>query len=316
MNASTINGGLYIMSKWKVSFWTPGSQPIDDGRTFGCAVHGYCNNTLWVNPDVKSVVNWNNELEGIVLSGSYEEVIDKIKTLEFTPKIAVAVFSKAMGMEDFICTVKSLVKGIPMVGGGAALGPNQTIGEILPSAEEVALLLVSEGDFKIEVMNVHKTIEKEVLIETTSPRFIHRIKEMVGENWENAAEYFIRQQNHYGLNSEDFESFTFSNENECNIHCSVSKDGLKSGANLPKNNRLISRLTDKESATKAIALFISSENALVFGCAGLRGLLKKEITSGENSLAGFLFGELVTLKDESMFGNLMMVKFSNTQRVF
>jgi len=36
--------------------------------------------------------------------------------------------------------------------------------------------------------------------------------------------------------------------------------------------------------------------------------LDKQIEAGRGTLAGFMFGELVTLKETPMFGNLMLAK--------
>ena len=52
--------------------------------------------------------------------------------------------------------------------------------------------------------------------------------------------------------------------------------------------------------------FYDDENAIVFGCAGLSGLLTKPLTS--SSLGLFLFGEVCTVDGVAEFGNLMLSK--------
>jgi len=52
--------------------------------------------------------------------------------------------------------------------------------------------------------------------------------------------------------------------------------------------------------------FYDDENAIVFGCAGLSGLLDKPLDT--KSLGLFLFGEVCTVDGVAEFGNLMLSK--------
>lgn len=296
------------MIKWKIAFWTPGNMPVEDGKTFGCAAHGFCTQEMWVNPDDKAYCIWEKGLTGISVAGTYAQALEKLKALNFVPKIVLAVFSKSIGMEDFLVDFNKLIPEVPIVGGGAALGAGQSSGEILPKAEEVALLLVSEGDFIVETANIHDYTEEIIEIKPISERQFNSVKKAGSQIWEDALTYFRNVQKKYGVIEDDFESITLCDLSGRNIHFSVSDGSLKSGSNLPGDHELVVRITTRSVATQNIKAFFQSGDSLVFGCAGLRSLLDKQIETGRGTLAGFMFGELVTLKDTPMFGNLMLAK--------
>ncbi|MEG1656276.1 MAG: hypothetical protein RR292_02195, partial [Christensenellaceae bacterium] len=60
-------------------------------------------------------------------------------------------------------------------------------------------------------------------------------------------------------------------------------------------------------AIKKAKLFADENNSIIFGCAGLLGMMNEQIITGENSLFGNLFGEIVQL-NKPCFANLMMSK--------
>jgi len=298
-----------MMKKWKVAFWTPGNMPECEDNTFGCASYGFCTDSKWVNPDVPSTVIWDIQPKGMVFSGKYSEVLHKLSALDTKPKAAIAVFSKAFGMEEFIDGCRNIFGNIPMIGGGAARNSNQQVGEILPAAEDVAILLIYDDGFIVKSKNVHKDTGTKVHVEKASPRLIEKIRLADDTVWKDAVIFFKEQQALRDVPEEDFETITFSDLKGRNIHCSLEGNYLKSGANLPDDDVLTIRLTSREDTLNAIESFISEENTLVFGCAGLRSLLDKQVFARKNSIVGFMFGELLTLDNkEAVFGNLMLAK--------
>jgi hypothetical protein len=53
--------------------------------------------------------------------------------------------------------------------------------------------------------------------------------------------------------------------------------------------------------------FYSCENALVFGCAGLKSMLgNKRFVTGKNTIGLFMFGEIASIGKYSDFGNLTL----------
>ncbi|HEY5585744.1 MAG TPA: hypothetical protein VIK78_14810 [Ruminiclostridium sp.] len=298
------------MSKWKIAFWTPGNRPVEDGMTFGCASYGFSTESEWKSPEEKEHIIWDNELEGIVLSGKYAEVLDELKRKSYIPKGIIALFTGNSGIEEFISSCKVMMGSVPLIGGGAAIGSNQSQGETLPIAEDVALLLVLEGAFKVETKNIHINTSEIFEIEAKTPRIIGKIKTDDVNSTEQVADFYKKLQYLNGVHKDDFESIAFRDTKGCNIHCSIKGELLGSGANLPENNILILGKTNKVDATDSISTFISAENSIVFGCAGLRGLVERSLKTGKGTIAGFLFGEVVTIDNQSMFGNLMMTRLT------
>jgi hypothetical protein len=296
------------MSTWKIAFWNTGNSPMDDGKTFGCASHGYSDETTWGCPSNNYQEYWDHELEGQVLSGTYLEVLSVLEKLDYQPKLGLAVFAKPIGMESFLQSCQSILGGIPIVGGGAARKAGEDRGEILPAAEEVSLLLVNQGDFVVEPMNVHDQGNLQLEARGGHERQISEVRVLPDGEWQNAISFFHKQQAMLDIPLDNFECVTFSDRLERNIHCSIQEGCLESGADLPKDRKLVLRTTSMTEGTNRIASFISSENSLIFGCAGLRSIVQNPLRTGKNSIAGFLFGEVVTLEKTALFGNLMMSK--------
>ena len=69
-------------------------------------------------------------------------------------------------------------------------------------------------------------------------------------------------------------------------------------------------MVDRKEATRRLSKFISKERSLVIGCAGIRSLVQEPLTTGRKTLASFLFGELVTLSNQSMFWNLKLARLT------
>lgn len=300
------------MKKWKIKFWTPGNRPTDDGASFGCATHGFCSNDGWIGPEKNANICWRTKLYGTVISGSYFEVLKRINDIDFIPKVAIAVFATSLGMEEFLESWNQIPGSFPIIGGGAAIGTGQERGEILPEAEEVAVLIIADGEYIVQTNNIHDDIGIKMDISTSSKRSIKDVK-VAKADWENAVEFYKMQQSKRNISDDDFESLTFSDSTGRNVHLSISGDILESGANLPVDNVMYMRKATKANTENQIRKFCDIENGLVFGCAGLRSLVEHEIYCGENTIAVFLFGELITLQEKPQFANLMMARIIKTQ---
>ena len=66
------------------------------------------------------------------------------------------------------------------------------------------------------------------------------------------------------------------------------------------------RYVKQETVYETMRAFYDDEDAIVFGCAGLSGLLEKPLDT--KSLGLFLFGEVCTVNGKPEFGNLMLSK--------
>ena len=67
-------------------------------------------------------------------------------------------------------------------------------------------------------------------------------------------------------------------------------------------------LISREKAADRLREFMSSSDSLIFGCAGIRSLVEEPFFTGKRSLAGFMFGEIVTCGKQAELGNLMLSK--------
>ncbi len=294
------------MKEYRIAFWTPGNMPIEDGQTFGCAAHGFCDASTWVNPDEKACMIWEHQVKGEVLSGTYHAVLSKVKELTFMPKVAIAVFTRPQGMEAFLASLIEILPELRMVGGGAAVGAGQCSGEVMPKAEEVAILLPVEDNLLCISKNIHQQTGTWCHVKALTDRSFQKIKlQNIGE-YENAVDFYKKEQKNRGIDENDFESMTFCDALGRNIHCSIADGIISTGANLPADGILQLVATSTNSAREEMLAFFSQKNAFIFGCAGLRSLLREQIVTQEGSVAGFMFGEIVMPKNQAVFGNLMM----------
>lgn len=95
-----------------------------------------------------------------------------------------------------------------------------------------------------------------------------------------------------------------SDENNVNAHLSKPEDRIKSGRDLCET--MILRYVDHARVYETIRGFYDDPEAIVFGCAGLSGILDKPLDT--TSLGLFLFGEVCMADDRAEFGNLMLSK--------
>ena len=298
------------MKEFTVTFWTPGIKLDQNPRQFGCASHGFATDLKWVGPEQGESVSWKEKFKGSLISGDYEEVLNNLGNLGDTPSVCLTFFSKPLGVEHFLMRFHELLPDVPLIGGGAAIGEDQSQGEVLPLAEDVVLFAAFEVDFELHSLNIYDQTDIEVEIDKTSSREFNKVRLLPDGKWQNALDFYRHQQEIRGINPNDFESLTFQDLNKRNIHCSEKGNQILTGANLPDNCRLRLCLVDRRDATQRLSEFISKERSLVIGCAGIRSLIVEPLTSGKNSLVGFLFGEVVTCKTQPMFGNLMLARLT------
>ena len=115
------------MKTWTLTLWTPGHVPADDGQTFGCASHGIAAANLRRGPEEAAAAGWlESGLKGEVVAGPYDAVLAQLGQLAWKPAAAIVLFAHASGMETFLERWQKLLPGVPVAGGGAAMGAGQT----------------------------------------------------------------------------------------------------------------------------------------------------------------------------------------------
>ena len=160
-------------------------------------------------------------------------------------------------------------------------------------------LIRDEGyDVKVVSENIHDVILGECKIEMDGKRTFKTI------NGEDALTWYNAQRSKHGIGDQDFEHLTFSDLLGVNAHTSVNNGRLVSGRDL--EDTMILRMVPADKVFPRMDTFYADENAVVLGCAGLKGILPQPIMGEGTGL--FMFGEVCTVNGISKFGNLMLSK--------
>lgn len=280
--------------KTKLTFTTTGAWDVADG--FGCAslgLPGLCDN------NGKVVTEYPHKLDGTVLSGKYKDVLLKAQQLKKKPLAAIVLFGNAGGENGFMADLQKMIS-CPMVGGGAAIdGPTGKSG-LITGGGEVAVFLITDERYTYRAVTqcIHDQIIGQVQLTVADPRTILTIDGV------DAGAFLAQKRAELGLKDADFEHLTISDLNHVNAHLSCVDGVIKSGRDVQEY--MLLRYVEHDKIYDAMAKFYDDENAIVFGCAGLSGLLDQPIDS--KALGLFLFGEVCTVDGRAEFGNLMLSK--------
>lgn len=278
----------------KLTFSTTGCW--SQAKGFGCAslgLPGICDN------DDNRVAAYPKELEGVVLTGSYEQMLEAAAQVCVPVKAAVVVFGNAGGENAFLRRLGKILS-CPMVGGGAAIDAATGKAGLIPGDGPGAVLLITDQRYTFTAVtkNIHREILGEVKLTLEDPRTILTIDGM------DAVVFLERKKAQLGLQSQDFEHLTISDLQGVNAHLSCSEGKIRSGRDLDET--MLLRLVRQETVYQAMHDFYEDPKAIVFGCAGLSGLLDRPLDT--SSLGLFLFGEVCTVEGKAEFGNLMLSK--------
>ena len=280
----------------KLSFTTTGCW--DKAEGFGCAslgLAGICDNTQL------QVVTDHRELETLELTGTYGQILDAVQALEdkTAVKAAVVVFGNVGGENAFLVELQKLIT-CPIVGGGAAIDFATNTAGLVTGRGEAALLLITDDryTYTTEMKCIHNRILETVELTLADPRTICTI------NGEDAVTFYNRKRQELGLAETDFEHLTLSDLQGVNAHLSKPADKIKSGRDLCEKMNL--RYVEHADVYESIRSFYDDPDAIVFGCAGLSGILDKPLDT--KSLGLFLFGEVCVADGRAEFGNLMLSK--------
>lgn len=278
----------------KLTFSTTGCWSDADG--FGCAslgLPGLCTN------NENKVAAYPHELEGVVLTGSYEQMLSDAKRIDKSVNAAIVVFGNAGGENTFLADLQRIIS-CPMVGGGAAIDGATGKAGLIPGDGPGAVFLITDERYTFTAVTqcIHDEILGRVTLTTADPRTILTI------NGEDAATFLAKKKAEFGISEGDFEHLTISDLDNVNAHLSCVDGVIKSGRDV--HETMILRRVSHEKVYDAMHAFYNDPDAIVFGCAGLSGLLDKPLNT--TSLGLFLFGEVCTVNGKAEFGNLMLSK--------
>ena len=276
----------------KIKFYTP-SHGIDD-QTFGAATFGFVGNE---DERMCGSVEFSEEIRGTLICGSYKECLDRIS--DKTWQIGIVLLGNAGGENDFVHALREKV-GVPLVGGGAAIDPVTGKSGLITGGDQAAVFLIDDEryDFEVCCENIHHDILSEHEITYTNARVIDCI------DGQPAGQWLCAKKREIGIPEADFEHLTLADRNGINAHLSEKNGRICSGRDLQPHMYL--RYVPEEKVQERIQAFYNDKNAIVFGCAGLKGILEEELKA--EGIGLFLFGEVCTKGEVSEFGNLMLSK--------
>lgn len=285
----------------KLKFYTP-SYGVSNSE-FGAATFGFVGAE---NERDSNAKEFPFELEGDMICGSYEECLTRVGELSRRDwQVGIVLFGNAGGENGFLRELSEVVH-IPLLGGGAAICPETGESALLTGRGQVAVLLVRDGryDFEVERENIHYDILGEHEISYTDPRRIDSIDGQEPILWLRA------EKEKLGLSPDDFEHLTFADGYGNNAHLSLQNGEIRSGRDLER--RMYLRYVPHGEVLPRMQRFYDDPNAIVFGCAGLRGILPEHMKAEGMGL--FLFGEVCTTDGKSEFANLMLSKLRITPK--
>lgn len=275
-----------------ITFVTP--DKWSEVQSFGCATQRFAGN--WPDP-----VTYEKDLQGTVLTGTYAHILQEAEKLS-DADAAIVLFGNAGGENVFLKKLQHILQ-CPMVGGGAAF--TETPG-LVTGGGEAAVLVISDDRYTYETVTqcVHEELVEVCTLVLEDARTIRTI------NGLDAAAYLRGKKAACGIPETDFEHMTLTDELGVNAHLSLVDGVVKSGRDL--HERMELRRVPHEKVTQMAKAFYDDKDAIVFGCAGLGGILD-EIPETP-SLGLFLFGEVCTVDGQAEFGNLMLSKLRIKKR--
>ena len=274
----------------RTGFYTEGL--LSSEISFGCLTQGFSD-----TPSGMRV--YPEELEGESFFGSYAQAMEFAGKFKNAAKGAIVYTDGAGGENAFVRALSALL-GCPVAGGGAARTTGRTGDGFSAGYGECAVAVFTGPgmQFVPSMKNLHTNIVEECLVEYEG-RVLRKINGM------DAGEYLRGKKESLGFAPSDFERVTLSTKAHVNAHMSEQNGIVVSGRD-PEEHMLLRSVVPGEYQTLCEKFYQENENAIVFGCAGLKGILERPFVSG--CLGAFLFGEICSLGPESDFGNLMLSK--------
>ncbi len=235
------------------------------------------------------------ELEGVMLTGTYEECLKNIP--DGTWQAGVVLLGNAGNENEFIKELAEKAE-TSLVGGAAAIHPLTGEKGLITDRGEAAVFLICDSRYDFEVIseNIHHALSEHKI--SYSGRFINEIDGC------DAKEWLLKQKEKFGMNKDDFEHLTLSDTYGINAHLSEVDGKIFSGRDLTETMYL--RYVAPDEVQNKIQKFYDDKDAVIFGCAGLKGILDTGLRCPGTGL--FMFGEVCTVSGHSDFGNLMLSK--------
>lgn len=274
-----------------LSFYMPKYQPPEG--IFGAATLGFAGKS---GEDAGEMYTYKVQPQGIVINGTYEKCLNGIPYGNY--QAAIVLCGNAGEENAFLERLQDKIQ-CPIVGGGAAMDGSR--GGLIAGGGQASILLIEDDAYEVQtsVKNIHDRILGSCKISFEHPRVIQDI------DGQDPGVWLQKQKAELGIDFADFEHFTLSDKMGVNAHLSLSGQSIVSGRDLEPE--MLFRYVRKEDVYQAAYDFYNDdENTIVFGCAGLKGITGE--ISAVRSLGLYLFGEICTVQNRAVFGNLMLSK--------
>ena len=274
-----------------IAFYMPQYRPAEG--IFGAATLGFAGKG---GPEAEDRYTYKIQPRGIVINGTYEECLSGVPYGKY--QAAIVLCGNAGGENVFLARLQEKLQ-CPIVGGGAAMDGAR--GGLITGGGQASVLLIEDEAYDVQtsVKNIHDQVLGTCKVSFEHPRVIKAI------DGQDPAVWLEQQKGALGIDAADFEHFTLSDRMGVNAHLSASGQSIVSGRDL--ETEMLVRYVRKEDVYRAVYDFYNDdEDAIIFGCAGLKGITG-EITSVK-SLGLYLFGEICAVQGQAVFGNLMLSK--------
>ncbi len=278
----------------KMEFYTPAYGVTDE---FGASSFGFAGAE---DETALNKVVYPCELNGTVITGSYNECLESIP--EGVWQAGIVLLGNAGNENEFICSLAKKVKA-PLTGGAAAINPVTGESGLITGRGDAAVFLINDNRYDFEVIseNIHNALSEHKI--SYSGRWINEIDGCEAKEW------LFKQKEKFGIEKNDFEHLTLSDAYGINAHLSEVDGKIFSGRDLSETMYL--RYIAHNEVQGKIQKFYDDKDAVIFGCAGLKGILDSGLNCSGTGL--FMFGEVCTVNDHSDFGNLMLSKLRVTK---
>lgn len=235
------------------------------------------------------------EIEGVMLTGTYDECLKNIPDEKW--QTGIVLLGNAGNENNFIRALSDKT-GTSLVGGVAATNPITGERGLITGRGEAAVFLINDSRYDFEVIceNIHNALSEHKI--SYSGRWINEIDGCEAKEW------LFKQKEKFGIKKYDFEHLTLSDTYGINAHLSEVDGKIFSGRDL--SEKMYLRYIDHDEVQGKIQKFYDDKDAVIFGCAGLKGILDSGLNCSGTGL--FMFGEVCTIAGHSDFGNLMLSK--------
>lgn len=236
---------------------------------------------------------------GVVFGGSYAEASAWMNGQLPGVRAFVLIFARGEGMEGFLAGLPPAVASVPMAGGAAARasGPGFTH----PTAEDVAVLAITEGEWQAVSVTAHFPKGDAFRRLGDDPRRFSAI--MTREGTVGAGDFLRKARAAFGLAPDDWDRLALVTRDGVVLHLHQEGNVIVAGAGLPRSYEVRLALFDPIRGREEI-LAQAKPGALAFGCAGLFGLFGEDRPWEALMPTTYLFGEIANAKRLPRFANL------------